>query len=118
MSIAPMTTDEVLAVARLRQWANDRIKLASAKTSEYQRLGWRERSSRDADARLVRVIDFSRALARLDPEQQTVLVLYYRDREEQPRIAAAIGCSTRKVSYLIPAARQRLAAELDRLNLL
>ena len=118
MSIAPMTTDEVLAVARLRQWANDRIKLASAKTSEYQRLGWRERSSRDADARLVRVIDFSRALARLDPEQQTVLVLHYRDREKESRIAVALGCSLRKISYLIPAARQRLAAELDRLNLL
>jgi DNA-directed RNA polymerase specialized sigma24 family protein len=118
MSIAPMTTDEVLAVARLRQWAVDRLKLAAAKTVDYTRSGWRERSNRDADARLVRVIDFGRALARLDPEQQLVLVLHYRDREKESRIAVALGCSLRKISYLIPAARQRLAAELDRLNLL
>jgi DNA-directed RNA polymerase specialized sigma24 family protein len=113
-----MTTDEVLAVARLRQWAVDRIQTANPKSRDYDRRGWRERTSRDADARLVRMIDFGRALAKLDPEQQIALVLHYRDREQEPRIAVALGCSTRKVSYLLPLARQRLAAELDRLNLL
>ena len=113
-----MHPDEALAVARLRQWCHDRLQLTSARTVDYQRTGWRQRKDTEFDSRLVRVIDFGRALGNLDADEQTALILAYRDREGLPRIAMTLQCSTRKVSYLIPAARKKLAAHLDRLNLL
>jgi len=116
--IGAMSPDEALAVARLRQWCFDRLALAGAKTCDYRRSGWQQRNDRTFDARLVRVVDFGRALGRLDAEEQQALVLTYRDRERLPRIAQALGCSIRKLSYLVPAARRKLATELDRLNLL
>lgn len=114
----PMTRDEALAVARLRQWCCDRLQLASAKTVDYQRSGWRERRETEFDARLVRVIDFERVMDRMDPDEQIALVLAYRDRERFPAIAQMLHCSIRKLTYMIPAARRKLAAELDKLNLL
>jgi DNA-directed RNA polymerase specialized sigma24 family protein len=116
--IGPMSPDEALAVARLRQWCHDRLSLASAHSCDYQRQGWQNRNERTFDARLVRVIDFGRALGKLDGEEQTALVLTYRDRQPSQQIAQALQCSLRKLSYLIPSARRHLAAELDRLNLL
>ena len=105
-----MSPDEALAVARLRQWCFDRLSLASARTCEYQRHGWQQRNDRTFDARLVRVIDFGRALGKLDAEEQAALVLTYRDRQRLPETARALCCSTRKVAYLVPAARRKLAA--------
>jgi DNA-directed RNA polymerase specialized sigma24 family protein len=113
-----MTTDEALAVARLRQWCCDRLQLASARTCEYRRSGWVQRKESQFDSRLVRVIDFGRVLEKLDAEEQAALVLTYRDRETMPQIAEMLHCSTRKLAYMIPAARKKLAAHLDRLNLL
>jgi DNA-directed RNA polymerase specialized sigma24 family protein len=113
-----MTTAEALAVARLRQWCCDRLQLASARTCDYRRVGWQQRQDRQFDSRLVRVIDFGRVLASLDADEQTALVLAYRDRERFPAIAQMLHCSVRKVAYLIPAARRKLAAALDKLNLL
>jgi len=60
----------------------------------------------------------SEALATLHAEEQIALVLTYRDRERAPAVALAIGCSIREVSYLVPAARRKLAEVLDRLDLL
>jgi DNA-directed RNA polymerase specialized sigma24 family protein len=116
--IGPMSPDEALAVARLRQWCYDRLQLSNARTCDYQRNGWQERDCRTFDARLVRVIDFGRALGKLDGEEQTALVWRYRDRVPESAIAEAMQCSIRKLSYLIPSARRKLARELDRLNLL
>ena len=65
-----------------------------------------------------RVIDFERAFARLSQEEQTALAATYRDRMGQSAAAFAVGCSLRKLAYLLPAARQRLAVILDRLDLL
>jgi DNA-directed RNA polymerase specialized sigma24 family protein len=113
-----MTTDEALAVARLRQWCSDRIQLASARTCDYRRRGWQTRTDRQFDSRLVRVIDFGRVMEKLEAEEQAALVLTYRDRERFPAIAQMLHCSIRKLTYMIPAARRKLAAELDRLNLL
>ena len=116
--IGPMSPDEALAVARLRLWCHDRLALSGAKTCDYRRSGWQQRNERAFDARLVRVIDFGRALGKLDAEEQIALVLLYRDRQRFPEIAQALRCSIRKLSYLVPTARRKLAAELDRLNLL
>ena len=116
--IAAWTTGESLAVARLRQWAAERRASMAGKTTNYQRIGWQTRNTRSFDSKLVRVLDFERALASLDAEEQVVLVLTYRDRERADAVALALGCSIRKISYLLPAARRKLADVLDRLDLL
>jgi len=110
--------DEALAIARLRQWSYDRLALASARATSYERQGWQKRNTRQFNAQLVRVIDFGRALATLDADEQAALILAYRDRECYTAIAAALHCSERKLADLIPGARQKLARVLDRLNLL
>ena len=113
-----MTPDEVLAVCRLRQWAADRTALRSARTTDHSRIGYRERRARDVDARLVRVIDFERALTRLPEEQQTILLLTYREHRDQKQVSTLAGISVRALNYKLPAARQALARTLDLLNLL
>lgn len=113
-----MTPDEVLAVCRLRQWAADRTALRDAKTTDYQRTGWRERRTRQVDARLVRVIDFERALTRLTQEQQTILLLTYREHRDRAEVSTLAGISPRSLTDKLPAARQALARTLDLLNLL
>jgi DNA-directed RNA polymerase specialized sigma24 family protein len=118
MSVSRMYPDEALAIARLRQWAYDRLQVASARTVEYKRSGWTQRRSRDFDARLVRVMDFSRCMARLDAEDQIMLVLAYRDKENHQRIAEALHISLRTLDTRLPLARRRLANELDRVCLL
>jgi DNA-directed RNA polymerase specialized sigma24 family protein len=113
-----MMPDEVLAVCRLRQWAADRAALRGARTTEYKRTGWKERRTRDVDARLVRVIDFERALSRLTQEHQSILLLTYREHQPQDRVSTLTGVSVRALTYKLPAARQALASILDRLDLL
>ena len=56
-----MMPDEVLAVCRLRQWPADRAAMRAGQVTNYHREGWRERRTRDGNARIVRVIDFERA---------------------------------------------------------
>ena len=116
--IGPMQPDEALAVARLRQWCYDRLSLTSARTCDYQRQGWQQRNDRAFDARLVRVIDFGRALASLDAEEQAALVLTYRDKAGHRATAQALECSERKLAYILPLARRKLDDKLERLNLL
>lgn len=103
---------------RLRQWAFERAKLRNGDTTHLTRSGWRERRQRQCDARNVRVIDFERALSRLTHEDQQALVLAYSDKARNEDIAAVLGCSPRKVTYLLPEARRRLTDILDRLDLL
>jgi DNA-directed RNA polymerase specialized sigma24 family protein len=110
--------DEVLAIARLRQWRADRSIMRSGKTVTLQREGYTPRSSARFDARQVRVIDFERALSMLTKDEQTILLMSYGDRQDQPDTAEILGCSTRKVSYTLPPARKRLASILDKLDLL
>ena len=113
-----MTTDEALAVARLRQWASDRVTIAAGRTMDYQRQGWNKRNKNTADAKLVRMIDFGQALATLDADEQAALILTYRDGESAAAVARALHCSERTVCNILPRARQALAAMLDQLNLL
>lgn len=113
-----MTIDEVMAIARLRQWANDKRALQSARTTNYQRRGWQSRNSRSFDARQVRVIDFERVLGSLEDNEQATLVLRYRDKERAESIAKMLACSVRQVAYLEIRARHKLAARLDQLQLL
>lgn len=110
--------DQALAVARLKQWAVLRLATRHGKTTCYRNQGWAQRNAANFDARQVRVLDFERALSELSNEEQIALVHFYRDREGYPQIAAAARCSVRKLSYLIPSARVKLTAALDRLDLL
>jgi DNA-directed RNA polymerase specialized sigma24 family protein len=115
-----MSTNEVLAVARLRQWACDRSALTNGRALVVASPGrpGRNNNLNRFDAALVRVIDFDKALGTLDQDERAALVLRYRDRESEGRIATALRCSVRKVGYLLPIARRHLAAELERRNLL
>jgi DNA-directed RNA polymerase specialized sigma24 family protein len=84
----------------------------------YARQGWRERRARDIDARIVRIVDFERALSRLDPEHQCILLLTYKDHLDQRAVSEAAGISVRALAYKLPAARRALVSILDRLDLL
>jgi DNA-directed RNA polymerase specialized sigma24 family protein len=116
----PMSADEALAVARLRQYAATRCALLGGKTLNLRNPGRPNADSSHArhDAIVIRVIDFERALSTLEPAESVALILCYRDHASYPSIAQALGCSTSKLTYLIPAARKHLADELDRRNLL
>lgn len=113
-----MEPDQALAIARLRQWATLRIGVRHGKTTNYARSGWAQRNQSTFDARQVRVIDFERALSQLSNDEQIALVHRYRDHERDIEIAQAMGCSVRKVNYVLPLARMKLTAALDRLDLL
>jgi DNA-directed RNA polymerase specialized sigma24 family protein len=108
----------VQAISRLRLWLFERQALKSGHTVEYRRTGWRERRLRDHDARIVRCLDFEKALSRLTHEEQAALLARYRDGLQYNEAAAVVGCSVRKLAYLLPIALGHLADVLDRLNLL
>jgi RNA polymerase sigma factor (sigma-70 family) len=116
--IGAMGSDEALAMCRLRQWANDKLKLKYSRTSNYEHEGWQARRLNEQDGRLIRVIDFDLALQKLRPDERAALILRYRDKAGYEEIAVALSCSARKVSYMIPQARQHLADVLDRMDLL
>jgi hypothetical protein len=42
--------DQVLAILRIRQWAQDRQALKTSKTTDYQRQGWTQRKHGAVDA--------------------------------------------------------------------
>jgi hypothetical protein len=101
-----MTPDEVQAVCCLRQWAKDRAAMRAGQVTDYRRQGWRERRTRESDARIVRVVDFERALSHLTEEHQSILLLTYRGHRDQRQVSDATGASVRALSYKLPASRQ------------
>lgn len=64
------------------------------------------------------MLTFEQGFSRLSQDDQTILAATYRDNFDQVTRAALINCISRKVNYLLPAARSRLADILDRLDLL
>ena len=110
--------NECLAVARLRQWARDRQASKAGRVRVYRNQGWAERRSSQFDAALTRIIDFERTMNSLTDEQKLSLILTYRDGHTESEVALLLGCSVRKIGYLLPAARTALAAALDKKDLL
>jgi DNA-directed RNA polymerase specialized sigma24 family protein len=112
--------DELLALAHLRQWARDRGHMRHGRTSHpgYIRPGWSTRTNRNADAAIVRAIDFERCLAQLEPLEQVTLVWLYRDGFTREHAALAAGCSVRTIHGLAASGRRRLARALDEKGLL
>jgi len=113
-----MNPAQVLAVIRIREWACDRQSLSAGRTTDYRRVGYRERRQREADSRIVRVLDFERALATLAPVEQAALMLAFRDSHSRHGVAVTLGCCTRTASTLTASALSHLAATLGRLDLL
>ena len=113
-----LTPPEILTICRLRQWSSDRTTLRGGKTTDYRREGYTPRNNRAADAKLVRVIDFGRALANLTEKEQALLLLTYAAKETRYETARAMHCSTRSIDYHLRPALKRLASILERLDLL
>lgn len=118
MSTARETPGTLLARMRLRQWQYDRLRLNRGSASNYKRLGWRQRRSSEADAAIVRCIDFERALLTLPEPLVHVLVLTYRDRETAQRTARILGISEGTVQHRRNKAIAALATALDKADLL
>lgn len=115
---AGMAWNEAVAVARLRQWARDNERLKAGRVPVYKNSGWAERRQNKFDSALVRRIDFDRVLDMLKDEDKLALIFHYRDGHTAAEIASLLGCSERKIGYLLPIARKNLACLLDRYNLL
>lgn len=113
-----MLPSEVLAIVALRQWIRDRSALRSGKTTHYRRAGYRERRQRDADAAIVRALDFERALSTLPGTQQAALIMTYQVGATRSSLARALECSDRTGHTILAQARQRLARTLERLDLI
>ncbi len=113
-----MQPSQVLAVIRLRQWSYDRARLSAGEVTNYRRQGYRQRRQREADSRIVRVLDFERALATLPAAEQAALLLVFRERHARHGVAVILGCCDRTASTLVHGAHTHLALTLDRLNLL
>jgi DNA-directed RNA polymerase specialized sigma24 family protein len=109
---------EVLAIIAFRQWLWDRSAIRNGRTTSYKRTGYRERRQRDADATIVRAMDFERALGMLPPDQQAALLLTYHTGATRPDIARALSCSDRTAHTLLDTARAKLAQVLERLDLI
>ncbi len=109
---------EVLAALHIRQWIRDRSALRNGRTTDYRRLGFVKRRERDADARIVRVLDFERVLAMLPAKETAALLLAYGDHATRRDIAHALNCCDRSAYNVLTTARRHLADILDRLDLL
>ena len=117
-SLSDCLTTRAASPAPSKNWIVPIRQSLHGRTCHIEHSGWRERRTRESDSRHVRVMDFERALAHLDPAHQQVLLLTYRDGLRHSQAASMLGCSVRAVYYLLPAARRRLADTLDRLDLL
>ena len=111
-------TIDLLAILALRRWADDRAVLRSARTTNYKTTGWQQRSNRNADARIVRVVDFELALGMLNPSQQEILTLVYRHGHNIAEAAALMRANPDTIGYHLARARHALALTLDRRGLL
>ena len=91
--------------------------MKTSKVTDLARQGWKDRRRRTADARIVRVIDLSAhspASTRTNNSRSTS----HRDNLSHMDAARVVGCSIRRIDYLLPAARARLTEILDRYDLL
>ena len=44
-----LPADHVLTIIRIKQWQQDRAALATSRTTDYTRTGWKQRNHRTAD---------------------------------------------------------------------
>lgn len=113
-----MTPRQAIAMLHIKQWRNDRTKISAGISAIYKRNGYRERRQRDADARIVRAIDFEKALAQLGTLDQSMLISAYYLGHTRKETADASGISERAAAYKLPMALDALATVLQRLDLI
>ena len=116
----PQPFDNTLARIRLQHWAIERTALRCGRVRNYtapRRQSNDNRTNR-FDAALVRCIDFEREFGKLTGDQQTLLLLAYRERQPYRVIAQIARCSERALNYKIPIALAQLAKLLDRAAML
>jgi len=113
-----MTTIEVLAMAAIRRWCFDRLKLQSGQRTNYKRAGWQERNTRQMDARHIRVIDFERVLAKLPASVQVMLLLAHRDGYAPDELATMGNVDTRTIKAHLRVSLAALGQLLDAEGLL
>jgi DNA-directed RNA polymerase specialized sigma24 family protein len=109
--------DNLLAVLRLRQWCVKRGASPRGRPACKQR-GRVQRNNAEANAHIVFVIDFERALAKLAGWEVALLLMIYRDGHSMEQAAEMLGCCLRTVGYLLPKARRHLKEVLDAMGLL
>ena len=114
MSLDPR---EAIALSRLRQWRYERCAIYTGKSVQYHRQGWQRRDNRQADARIVRVIDFDRAFATLHPVDQAALILFAEGHTRR-HAAHILACAERTAATHRRKALAALAAVLEKLDLL
>jgi len=110
-----MDLRQALAVGRLRQWASARQRLKAGHRPIIEMRGRPTSKTRDvtANAAVVNVIDFERALAKLPDQLQLLLVFRYRDGQTMRQVAEALGVSQRTTFTLEAIALDKLADALD-----
>jgi DNA-directed RNA polymerase specialized sigma24 family protein len=110
--------NKVLAIIRFREWTGDRNRINAGQIASYKRTGYRERRQRDADARIVRAIDFETALNKLPAVEQAALMLLFREGQTHYDITRALRCCERQSYHLVNKGIEHLARILERMNLL
>lgn len=115
-----LDANEALAVAHLRAYGYDRRAVIHGRVACYEQRPGRPGPNHPTrfDARIVRVIDFGRALASIGSDFSTILQLYHCDGESITDICRAVGYSPRKLWARLPEARQALVRALSEANLL
>lgn len=116
---AGMPADEALAVSQLRRYGYDKrcAHLGKAAGDLAQRGRPGTNSTNRYDARLVRVVDFGRALSSMSNIDSTLVQMYYSDGESLTLISQATGVSVRTLSSRLPIARRALLNALEAFNL-
>ncbi len=112
------TANTLLAKLRIKQWLIDRTKLNAGTGNNYARSGWRARRSADSDARIVRCLDFERALLQLPQVDAQIILLTYREKQTAETTARLIGANISTIYHRKPKAIARLAEILDKNDLL
>ena len=114
-------TNEVLAISALRRWRWERMQTRSGKIARHLRSPGRPDKRQQTaryDGALTRVIDFERALATLDTQDQMMLIRCDADGDTHGVVAEQLSMSVRTLQTKLPQARRKLAEALDRRSLL
>jgi DNA-directed RNA polymerase specialized sigma24 family protein len=109
-----------LARIRLEHWSAERSAIRNGKTTNFKSPGRPPHTpnTNRFDAALVRCIDFEREFSKLTGDEQTILLLGFREHQPHRVIAQIARRSERAVSYKIPAGLAQLARLLDRASML
>ncbi len=117
-----LPADEALALAHLRRYTCERRQALSGRTTTNvdprNQPGRNSNRANRWDDRLIRCIDFARALSELDPLESVILQLVYCDGETLEAAGRATGRSARHIQDRLPIARRALVVALEERNLL